>query len=99
MKQGRLVFSRRAEQDLTDIRDFTLLTWGEGQAEAYLGELERSCRLLIESPELGRACDEIRVGLRRLEAGSHVIFYRAFEKYVRVIRILHKRMLPQRHAL
>jgi toxin ParE1/3/4 len=90
-------FSRRAESDLLDIGDYTLRTWGEHQAVRYLGELEDCCRMLSENPALGRLCDDVRPGLRRLEHGKHVVFYRQEPDGILVSRILHQSMLPDRH--
>ena len=69
-------FSRRAEADLLSIGEYTLRTWGRAQAARYIGELEVCCQTLSDNPALGRLCDEIRPGLRRLEHGKHVVFYR-----------------------
>jgi toxin ParE1/3/4 len=53
-----------------------------------------------KNPALGRRCDEIRGGLRRLEHGKHVIFYRQQDNDgILVSRILHQRMLPERHDI
>jgi toxin ParE1/3/4 len=30
----------------------------------------------LNNPELGRTCDHVRPGLRRMEYGRHVLFYR-----------------------
>jgi toxin ParE1/3/4 len=90
-------FSRRAEADLLGIGDYTLRTWGKAQAVRYLGELEVCCQTLSDNPALGRRCDEIRPGLRRLEHGKHVVFYRQERAGILVSRILHQRMLPDRH--
>ena len=65
-------FSRRAEADLLSIGRYTLRTWGEAQAARYVGELEVCCQTLSDNPALGRLCDEIRPGLRRLEHGDSV---------------------------
>ncbi len=69
-------FSRRAEADLLSIGDYTLRTWGKAQADRYIGELEVCCQMLADNPALGRLCDDVRPGLRRLEHGRHVVFYR-----------------------
>jgi toxin ParE1/3/4 len=90
-------FSRRAETDLLSIGDYTLRTWGKAQAARYVGEFEVCCRTLSDNPALGRLCDEIRHGLRRLEHGKHVVFYRQERAGILVSRILHQRMLPDRH--
>ena len=89
--------SRRAERDLLGIAECTLRTWGEAQVTRYLDELENCCRTLADNPELGRRCDEIRPGLRRLEHGLHVVFYRRERGGILVSRFLHQRMLPRRH--
>lgn len=90
-------FSRRAETDLLSIGDYTLRTWGKAQAARYINELELCCQTLADNPALGRPCDDIRPGLRRLEHRKHVIFYRQQHGGILVSRILHERMLPDRH--
>ena len=91
-------FSRRAEADLLSIGDYTLRTRGKAQAARYLGELELCCKTLSDNPPLGRLCDEVRPGLRRLEHGKHVVFYRQDRGGIVVSRILHQRMLPELHS-
>lgn len=95
MAQVRL--SRRAETDLLRIGDYTLRTWGEDQTIRYLEDLEASCQIVTDDPALGRPCDEIRPGLRRLECGRHVVFYRQDSSGILISRILHQRMLPEKH--
>jgi len=90
-------FSRRAEADLLSIGDYTLRSWGRAQAARYVGELEACRQTLSDNPALGRLCDEIRRGLRRLEHGKHVVFYRQERSGILVSRILHQHMLPDRH--
>jgi toxin ParE1/3/4 len=90
-------FSRRAENDLLSISDYTLRTWGKIQAVRYLDDLEACCQTLAYNPALGRPCDDVRPGLRRLEHGKHVVFYRREGRYILIIRILHQSMLSVRH--
>ena len=91
-------FSRRAETDLLSIGDYTLRTWGKVQAARYINDLELCCQTLADNPALGRPGDDIRPGLRRLENGKHVIFYRQEREGILISRILHERMLPDRHV-
>ena len=79
------------------IGNYTLKEWGADQSSQYLFELEECCQKLTDHPQLGRACDEIFPGLRRLEHGHHVIFYREKEDGVFISRVLHERMLPENH--
>ena len=82
-----------------EIGSYTLGTWGDDQAIRYIDDLEKCCRQLADNPNLGRACDYIRPGLRRMEQGGHVIFYRPEPGGILVSRILHQRMLPERHLM
>ena len=92
-------FSRRAEADLLAIGAYTLRTWGEEQAVRYLDGLDACCQGLADNPALGRACDRIRSGLRRMEHGRHVVFYRQVAGGILVSRISHQRMLPERQNI
>jgi toxin ParE1/3/4 len=92
-------FSRRGEADLLSIGAYTLRTWGENQALRYIGDLEACCQMLAGNPALGRTCDDVRPGLRRMESGRHVVFYREDTGGILVSRILHQRMLPERHVI
>jgi len=91
--------TRRAEADLLSIGAYTLSTWGEDRAIRYLDDLEACCRMLAENPMLGRACDDVRPGLRQMAGGRHIIFYREDAKGILVSRVLHRSMLPQRDAI
>jgi toxin ParE1/3/4 len=81
-----------------DIATYTVNTWGRDQAMRYIDALEACCQRLADKPELGRACDQVRPGLRRLEYGRHVVFYRIAADGIMVSRILHQRMLPKRQS-
>ena len=82
-----------------NIGTYTLRKWGEDQTIRYIDALEACCQRLGDNPELGRACDHIRPGLRRMEHGRHVVFYRIGAAGVLVSRILHQRMLPEKQSI
>ena len=84
---------------MLSIAGHTLRTWGEDQTIRYLADLESCCRLLADNPALGRSCDDVRPGLRRMERGRHVVFYRQEAGGILVSRILHQRMLPEKQAI
>ncbi len=90
--------TRRAEEDLLAIGDYSQRTWGDEQCARYLDQLEHCCQRLANNPKLGRACDEVRQGYRRIAQGKHVVFFRKHdEETIIVVRILHERMLPELH--
>ena len=97
MAQFRL--TRRAEADVVSIGAYTLRTWGEDQTVRYLEDLEASCQMVADNPALGRVCDAVHPGLLRMESGQHVVFYRQAAGGILISRILHQRMLPERHAI
>ena len=92
-------FSRAAEVDLVSIGVYTLRSWGPEQTVRYIDELEACCQRLADNPAAGRPCDHVRPGLRRMEQGKHVIFFRRERGGILVSRILHERMLPERHVI
>lgn len=89
-----LHYSRSAEADLDEIAEYTIGAWGKAQSAAYIDELQDCCEMIARNPLLGRACDHLAPGLRRLEQRKHVIFYRLESKRVSIFRILHERRLP-----
>lgn len=91
--------SKLARLDLIEIADYTLDKWGVSQAERYLDGLEDCFKRLVKNPEMGRACDRIRKGYRRIEQGKHVVIYRADAEGIFICRILHSSMLPERQLL
>lgn len=92
-------FSRLAESDLLEIAEYTLRTWGAEQTLRYLEDIETCCRMLAGHPLLGRPSNSIRPGLRRMECGRHMVFFREDAGGILVSRILHQRMLPARHIM
>lgn len=86
--------SAQAEANIDSIAEYTTNTWGRVQTDVYLTKLDDGFRLLARNPLLGRSCDSIRVGLRRYEIEKHVVFYRIVTGGIRIVRVLHQRMLP-----
>jgi toxin ParE1/3/4 len=99
MTKSSIHFSAAAESDLRGISEYTLRTWGPAQADRYLAALEDCFSRLAFRPLLGRACDHVRTGLRRMEEGQHVIFYRPYSGGILVSRVLHRSMLPEAHPM
>lgn len=92
-------FSKLAESDLQAILDFTVDTWEGEQAEVYLDGLVDCFKRIARTPLLGRGCDELRLGIRRIEHEKHLVFYRRTKAGIRIVRVLHQRMLPNRHRM
>ncbi len=86
-----------AEADLADIYRFTLGRWGRKQAIAYVHDLNTVFLGLVDQPTSGQDRSELKQGLRSLQQGSHVIFYRSVTEGIVVVRVLHQSMDVHRH--
>ena len=96
-KSAEYRLAPEAERDLEAIWLYTLEQWGLEQANRYTDELTDVFARLAVGPQLGTACDHIRIGYRHSRVGRHVVYYRMTDYGIAVIRILHDRMLPTRH--
>jgi toxin ParE1/3/4 len=95
---SRYLLAPAAVLDLEQIWDYTADRWDIDQADTYLAEIRRAIERAAANPRIGRACDEIRLGYRKLPAGSHLVFYRVLaDGVIDVIRVLHQRMDIDRH--
>ncbi len=80
--------SSKADDDIDDIVDYTLETWGELQTHAYVTELYQFLQTLADNPDLGRDASEYVTLLRRYNYKAHTIFYEPTKKGIFVVRIL-----------
>jgi toxin ParE1/3/4 len=96
---NQVIYSSPAKADLVTIIEYTLRVWGKDQTERYIDELEDRCQKLAQNPMLGRPYNGIPHGLRRIEQGKHIIFYRQLDTKILITRILHQSMLPSLHSL
>jgi toxin ParE1/3/4 len=92
-------YSPLAESDLDDISAWSLKRFGFDQTEAYLLGIEQACVEIARIPLRARLHRGRRQGVRRVEHGSHVIFYSVEEDYVVIGRILHKHQLARKQGL
>lgn len=84
----RCIFTRQAELHLAQSYDYIRLQ-NPSAALRMLDVLQSKCKLLSESPDIGRHREELALMLRSFPAGNYVIFYRPVDKAIEVIRILH----------
>jgi toxin ParE1/3/4 len=93
----RYLLRPRARRDLEEIWTYTARTWGPAQAETYIRQIQHSCGLIADDPRLGRSCDDIRAGYRKIRSGSHFLFYRPTKDGVEIVRILHSSLDFEQH--
>jgi toxin ParE1/3/4 len=82
-----------AKADLKEIGQYTQTRWGREQRDLYLKMLDVSFQQLADNPITGKDCSEIRIGYRKFNVGSHVIFYRqTLSDTIEIVRVLHGHM-------
>jgi toxin ParE1/3/4 len=109
----RYSLSPLAEADIENILDETVRLFGPAQEQRYYHLILAAVERIAENPFcIGtKACDELSPGLRsfhigtaasRQSAASHVLYFQTVpspdgEPDIRIARILHDRMDPERH--
>lgn len=86
----RLVFTHSAQINLGEIADYIEATSGSlAAADRFTAELIDKCVDLAALPgTMGRARDDLILGVRSTACGNYVIFYRYAEDTFEVITIL-----------
>ncbi|MBF0356352.1 MAG: type II toxin-antitoxin system RelE/ParE family toxin [Alphaproteobacteria bacterium] len=69
---------------------------GANRRKAYLNEIQERVIELSANPHLGVSRDDVRLGYRSSLVGRHVIFYRACDGGIEIVRVLHDRMDVER---
>ena len=89
--------TRKADDDLDGIYEYSITNFGLQQAQNYLNDLLRCFEHLGEHPEAGPLAKPLAPGLRRYPFRSHTVFYIPQDGGVLVVRVLHQRMDAPRH--
>ena len=88
----------KAQEDLKEIRRYTVEKWGAEQANKYLSSLRDTLQVLLKMPGIGRSrADDLCDGIFSYPYASHMIYYRWSENRLIVIAVLHNRMVPAAH--
>ena len=92
----QLVISPEAKADLDDIWDY-IAEESPKAATRFLSSLLAECRLLAESPYIGRERDDIdREGVRSLPFKNYIILYQIGKEAVEILHVFHgKRDYPR----
>jgi toxin ParE1/3/4 len=88
----RLALTRLAQQDLQDLLQFSLETWGSEQLDRYADALLAGLTRLLDFPGIGKTRDDLIEGARMYAIEQHVVIYSVRGRTLRVLRILHRRM-------
>lgn len=93
----RLELTDDARADFRSILRYTRRRWGVEQRRIYGRHLEAAMEQLTRFPRQGEERDDLPHGMRARVVAEHVIYYRADDERVAVIRPLHASMDAERH--
>ena len=85
---NRVVFTVRAREDLLDIWLYVAAHNSEAVADRIYDNIEQSCRLLSDHPQLGRARPEIQPEARSLVIERWLALYRVTDNGAQIVRIV-----------
>ncbi len=93
-----ITLSNRAQNDLDEIREYTVKQWGREQWLKYYRGLVSAFEVIAENPEKGRARNLFYPDMRSVNYERHVVFYKrikANDNEPVILRIVHqKRNMP-----
>ena len=84
----RLRYHAVAQRDFVGAAQWSLEQWGARQTRRYLDGIEAQIQRIVENPMLGSDAELPRLGLRKITAGRHTIFYLADANEVQIVRIM-----------
>ena len=88
MAASQVVFTRRAEQRLTELYDYIADNSSPILAIDYIRRIRLACLVLADFPERGRRRNDIRPGLRTITMERRVtIVYRVLRSRVEIVTI------------
>lgn len=77
-----------AVEDLEGIYHF-IAQDNPAMAIRFIDILEEECKILAQSPKIGRMREELAQNLRSFPVGDYIIFYRPIQNSIHIIRVLH----------
>jgi len=86
--------SNAADKKIASIYEYSVLKFGETQADAYFLGLHELFDLLASNPSMGREEPDVGDGIRRFLYKAHLIFYRSVADGIFVLDILGVRQKP-----
>jgi len=95
----KLHLSPAAAEDLENILQYTLDTWGVKQFNVYLASFQNAfdSLLLDHATPLSKKREELFPDCRTIKSGHHVVFFRDRNNAIEIVRVLHEKMDFLRH--
>ena len=92
---ARYRLSNIADQKIASIYEYSVLNFGETQADEYFLGLHDIFELLADNPLLGREALELGADIRRFLYQAHLVFYRPVSDVVLILDFRGTRQKPK----
>ncbi len=80
--------SPRASSDLTEIWSY-IADDSVANADGFIDKLHDAIQALAKQPRSGRRREELAPGILSIPFGRYIIFYRASQDAIEIVRVLH----------
>lgn len=90
-RDRELIISPRARRDFAGLLAYSERRWGREQRAHYKAKIDQALNGPSRFPDRGLPRDDIVPALRGRLVGDHIIYYRAEDHAITVVRILHRR--------
>ncbi|HEY8513395.1 MAG TPA: type II toxin-antitoxin system RelE/ParE family toxin [Cyclobacteriaceae bacterium] len=87
-----LLLTAEAQDDLTNIQNYTYFTYGEKQWKKYGHDLKKGLAHIRDFPLSGTKRPDLPEGYLAWPVNEHVLIYRIETKTIYLVRVLHVRM-------
>ena len=96
---GKYTKSQKTDHDIAKITARSFEDFGERQTIKYMNGLTDLLQVLADNPETGQGFIHGKTNREYLYKRyiSHVVYYRKRKNDIFIVRILHKKMLPEKH--
>jgi toxin ParE1/3/4 len=84
----QLIWSPEAEADLLEIWRWGAVRFSPDTADTHLRDIQRAASNLMDAPFLGRGRDDLITGIRSIAVYPTVIFYRAGDRSIDIVRVV-----------
>lgn len=85
----RLRVSKKAKSELDGIFDYWADRASPDIASRMIYSIRERFDLLLEAPNIGRACDEIAPGVLSFPVGKYVIYFRKLRGIIQILHVFH----------
>ena len=89
-------YSKKSQEDLENITDYTAQMWGTNQAKVYLKDIRDKIHQIANGDAIVQVLHIPRPGMLKVRLNRHLIIFQSTDDTERIIRILHESMdIPQ----